>query len=219
MRAKYNEMAAQDKSRFAREKQEYVMQPHTGRWRGARAKKDPNAPKRNVPGFMWFSNEERGKVRALNPGMRVGDCAKELSRRWAMADPETKARFEQMAFEDKQRYEREKHEFHMAQRQKELNRPRPIESTSSEPTFQASSSSSSSQPSITWNPNPGNSSNPGNPGTSGNPGPSVTPGNNNPLPLVQQNTSPPISQVHPTSPPLHIINHHPTPSPTIRYGY
>ena len=225
VRAKYNEMAAQDKNRFQREKQEYVMQPHTGRWRGARAKKDPNAPKRNVPGFMWFSNEERSKVRALNPGMRVGDCAKELSRRWAMADPETKARFEQMAFEDKQRYEREKHEFHMAQRQKELNRPRPIESSSSEPTFQPSSSGSqpnSSQPSISWNPS--NSSNPSNPGTSGNPGnpgnPSTsgTPGNN-PLPIVQQNTSPPISQIHPTSPPIHIINHHPTPSPTIRYGY
>merc|ERR1719264_1966162 len=217
VRAKYNEMAAQDKNRFQREKQEYVMQPHTGRWRGARAKKDPNAPKRNVPGFMWFSNEERSKVRALNPGMRVGDCAKELSRRWASADPETKARFEQMAFEDKQRYEREKHEFHMAQRQKELNRPRPIESSSSEPTFQTSSSSSSSlpnssQPSISWNPNPSNSTNSGNPGASGNPG-------NNPLPIVQQNTSPPISQVHPTSPPIHIINHHPTPSPTIRYGY
>ena len=154
--------------------------------------------------------------------MTLALCAgppKSNSRRWAMADPETKARFEQMAFEDKQRYEREKHEFHMAQRQKELNRPRPIESTSSEPTFQASSSSGSSsqannsQPSISWNSNPSNSTNPGNPGTSG------TPGNNNPLPIVQQNTSPPISQVHPTSPPIHIINHHPTPSPTIRYGY
>ena len=246
VRDKYNEMAAQDKSRFAREKQEYVMQPHQGRWRGARAKKDPNAPKRNVPAFMWFSNEERGKVRALSPGMRVGDCAKELSRRWALADPETKARFEQMAFEDKQRYEREKHEFHMAQRQKELNRPRAIEGSASEATFQITSSSSASsstqptnsnQPSNpSWNPNNPTNNQSNNQGNNQNNQPSNNPATNltinpvtnpgtsttNPLPIVQQNnTSPPLSQVqvHAPSPPIHIINHHPTPTPTIRYGY
>ena len=82
--------------------------------------KDPNAPKRALSGFFWFSNEERPKVQAANPdfkvqlkiseshtlikkltqkfnpdlyihvSIKVGDVAKELGRRWADCDPSTK---------------------------------------------------------------------------------------------------------------------------------
>ena len=246
MRAKYNEMASEDKARFSKEKHEYQMTPYAGQWKGMRAKKDPNAPKRSVHAFMWYSNDNRASIRVDRPNASVGEVAKVLSARWAQETPEVKAKYEQMAFEDKQRYEREKHEFHMAQRQKELNRPRAIEGSASEATFQITSSSSASsstqptnsnQPSNpSWNPNnptsnQGNnqSNNQGNQPTNNpatnltinpvtNPGTSTT----NPLPIVQQNnTSPPLSQVqvHAPSPPIHIINHHPTPTPTIRYGY
>jgi len=123
-RAKYNKQAEDDKERFLREKAEWQRSPNC--FRSQRARKDPNAPKRNVPGFMWFSNEERGKVREDHPGqrLRVGDVAKELSRRWALADPDTKAKYDNMAYQDKQRYEKEKHEWHMKQRQVDMNRPR-----------------------------------------------------------------------------------------------
>ena len=33
--------------------------------------KDPNAPKRALSGFFWFSNEERPKVQAANPDFKV----------------------------------------------------------------------------------------------------------------------------------------------------
>jgi len=187
IRAKYNAMAGLDKERFVREKNEYQLAPRMGQWRGARAKKDPNAPKRNVPGFMWFSNDERGQIRAENPGMRVGDCAKELSRRWALADPETRARYDAMAQQDKQRYEREKHEFHMKQRQKELDRP-PQE-------FQ--------QPQNSTNPSPSQQS-------------WSSQGSNN---VSNVPISPPITQVHATSPPLNINSHINPAAPAVRYGY
>lgn len=56
--------------------------------------------------FFWFSNDERGKVKAQNPEYGVGDIAKELGRRWADADPEVKGKYEQLADKDKARYEK-----------------------------------------------------------------------------------------------------------------
>ena len=38
--------------------------------------KDPNAPKRALSGFFWFSNEHRGKIKDANPDFGVGDIAK-----------------------------------------------------------------------------------------------------------------------------------------------
>lgn len=56
--------------------------------------------------FFWFCNDERGKVKMLNPEYGVGDIAKELGKKWSDADPETKSKYEAMAEKDKARYER-----------------------------------------------------------------------------------------------------------------
>ena len=117
VRAKYNAMATEDKARFSKEKHEYQMTPYAGQWKGMRAKKDPNAPKRSVHAFMWYSNDNRASIRVDNPNASVGEVAKVLSARWAVETPEVKAKYEQMAFQDKQRYEKEKHEWHMSQRE------------------------------------------------------------------------------------------------------
>ena len=78
------------------------------RGRKPRSKKDPNAPKRALSGFFWFSNDERSKVKAANPDFGVGDIAKELGRRWAEASDEVKAKFEALAANDRVRYDKEK---------------------------------------------------------------------------------------------------------------
>ena len=91
MRAKYNEMASEDKARFSKEKHEYQMTPYAGQWKGMRAKKDPNAPKRSVHAFMWYSNDNRASIRVDRPNASVGEVAKVLSARWAQETPEVKA--------------------------------------------------------------------------------------------------------------------------------
>ena len=78
------------------------------RGRKPRSKKDPNAPKRALSGFFWFSNDERPKVKAANPDFGVGDIAKELGRRWSEATEEIKAKYEAKAANDRVRYDREK---------------------------------------------------------------------------------------------------------------
>lgn len=105
---RFHEMAEQDKRRFDLEMQNYVP-PKDMKVRGRKRQqmKDPNAPKRSLSAFFWFCNDERSKVKANNPEYTMGDIAKELGRRWAAADPETKSKYESLSEQDKARYDRE----------------------------------------------------------------------------------------------------------------
>ncbi|CAH1159793.1 unnamed protein product [Phaedon cochleariae] len=105
---RFHEMAEGDKKRFDTEMLSYTP-PKGEKQRGKKRKqvKDPNAPKRSLSAFFWFSNDERSKVKAANPEYGVGDIAKELGRRWADCDPEDKSRYEALADQDKARYEKE----------------------------------------------------------------------------------------------------------------
>lgn len=104
---RFHEMAEKDKLRYDTEMQGYVPSKTEKRGKKRKHIKDPNAPKRSLSAFFWFSNDERSKVRAINPEYGVGDVAKELGRRWADADQELKGKYEAMAEKDKARYDRE----------------------------------------------------------------------------------------------------------------
>ncbi|XP_037937955.1 high mobility group protein DSP1-like [Teleopsis dalmanni] len=110
---RFHEMAEKDKQRYELEMQNYVPPKGTVVGRGKKRKqiKDPNAPKRSLSAFFWFCNDERNKVKALNPEYGVGDIAKELGRKWSDVDPEVKQKYELMAEKDKARYEREMTEY------------------------------------------------------------------------------------------------------------
>nr|CAD7448945.1 unnamed protein product [Timema bartmani] len=105
---RFHEMAEKDKKRYDTEMEGYIP-PKGEKARGKKRKhvKDPNAPKRSLSAFFWFCNDERGKVKAINPEYGVGDISKELGRRWSDVPPETKTKYEAMAEKDKARYERE----------------------------------------------------------------------------------------------------------------
>lgn len=79
------------------------------RKRGAKAGKDPNAPKRPLSAFFCFSNEERPKVKAKYPEYTVGQIAKELGERWKTCP--NKSKFEALAAKEKERYEEEMAEY------------------------------------------------------------------------------------------------------------
>jgi len=102
----YKIMAERDKSRFDAEMKGYPSGGGGG-GKGSRRKKDPNAPKRFLSAFFWFSNDERGKIKGMNPEFGIGDVAKELGRMWAVLPPVVKQRYQAMCDKDKVRYERE----------------------------------------------------------------------------------------------------------------
>lgn len=73
-----------------------------------KVKKDPNAPKRGLSAFMYFSSAERPKVKEDKPEISFGDVGKELGERWKAISDKEKAKFEEMAKKDKDRYTKEK---------------------------------------------------------------------------------------------------------------
>merc|ERR1719431_1734026 len=108
-------MAESDKKRFDVEMANYnaeISKTHIEvKKKKMKKVKDPNAPKRNLTAFFFFSNEERAKVKEANPEFGIGDIAKEIGKRWADIDPNVKSRFEKLAEDDKARYEKEKGEY------------------------------------------------------------------------------------------------------------
>jgi len=105
---RFQEMADKDKQRYETEMQDYVPPKGETKGRGKKRRqtKDPNAPKRSLSAFFWFCNDERAKVKGVNPEYGVGEVAKELGRMWGEADGEVKRKYESMAERDKLRYEK-----------------------------------------------------------------------------------------------------------------
>ncbi|KAG8181726.1 hypothetical protein JTE90_028265 [Oedothorax gibbosus] len=105
---RFHGMAEKDKKRYESEMANY--KPPKGQEKGSKKRKrtkDPNAPKRSLSAFFWFSNDERPKVKETMPDSTVGDVAKELGRRWNDVTPETKSKYEALAAKDKARYMKE----------------------------------------------------------------------------------------------------------------
>ena len=84
------------------------MEPEGGR---KKAKKDPNAPKRNMSAYFLYSIYARPLVKEENPEAAFGDIAKIISKQYkALSDKERK-KWEKKAAEDKERYQREMAEY------------------------------------------------------------------------------------------------------------
>lgn len=108
---RFQEMADRDKKRYELEMQSYVPVKGEKRGKKKRHTKDPNAPKRSLSAFFWFCNDERSKIKGMNPEYGVGDIAKELGRLWGEINPDTKKKYEAMAERDKARYDRVRNNF------------------------------------------------------------------------------------------------------------
>uniref|UniRef100_A0A182P7Y8 HMG box domain-containing protein n=1 Tax=Anopheles epiroticus TaxID=199890 RepID=A0A182P7Y8_9DIPT len=113
---RFHEMAVKDKSRYELEMQRYV-QPHQSelarnkKRNRNKKQKDPNAPKRPVPVFIWFCEQERNNVRTLHPKYNAADIAKVLSRQWTLMETEEKQKYREMAEKDMARFEKEMIEY------------------------------------------------------------------------------------------------------------
>ncbi|CAI9752684.1 unnamed protein product [Fraxinus pennsylvanica] len=67
-------------------------------------KKDPNAPKRAISAFMFFSQAERENVKKSNPGISFTEVGKVLGERWNKLTAEEKVPYEAKAQADRKRY-------------------------------------------------------------------------------------------------------------------
>ncbi|KAL8106614.1 hypothetical protein AgCh_023395 [Apium graveolens] len=67
-------------------------------------KKEPNAPKKPLSAFMFFSKAERENVKKTNPGISFTDTGRVLGERWNKISGEEKEVYEASARQDKKRY-------------------------------------------------------------------------------------------------------------------
>jgi hypothetical protein len=117
-KATWEARAHQDKARFDSEISTYIPPPgHDARGvliedqrpkkHKKRGPKDPSAPKRASGAYVFFTNEMRPKVLRDHPGIKFVDLGKVLGERWRALTIEEKKRFEEMASNDKVRFQEE----------------------------------------------------------------------------------------------------------------
>ncbi|TKW25309.1 hypothetical protein SEVIR_3G110500v4 [Setaria viridis] len=70
-------------------------------------KKDPNAPKRAIAPFMYFSKAERPNIKSSNPELATTEIAKKLGERWQKMSAEERQPYIEQSQVDKQRYAEE----------------------------------------------------------------------------------------------------------------
>ncbi|KAJ1902683.1 Non-histone chromosomal protein 6 [Coemansia sp. IMI 209127] len=79
--------------------------------REKRTKKDPNAPKRALSAYMFFSQANRATVREQNPEVSFGAIGKLLGEKWKKLTENDKAPYTKQAENDKVRYAKDKAEW------------------------------------------------------------------------------------------------------------
>lgn len=110
-RTKWDKKAGKDKERYLREMEDYVApsddDDSDGPKKKKKAKKDPNAPKRNMSAFFLYSGQNRPRVREENPEATFGSIAKIISVEFKAISAAERARYDELAVQDKVRYQRE----------------------------------------------------------------------------------------------------------------
>jgi high mobility group protein B2 len=103
---KWTKKAEGDKLRYQEEMKDYVPIEEPGGKR-KKAKKDPNAPKRNMSAYFLYSMFARPTVKEENPEATFGDIARLISAHFKALTDKEKKKWEKKAAEDKERYQRE----------------------------------------------------------------------------------------------------------------
>ncbi|XP_018620092.2 high mobility group protein B1-like [Scleropages formosus] len=102
-KAKFEELAKQDKVRYDREMKNYV--PPKGKKK--KRTKDPSAPKRPPSAFFIFCADHRPKIKSENPGLSIGNIAKKLVEMWNNTSAEDKQPYEEKAARMKEKYDKD----------------------------------------------------------------------------------------------------------------
>jgi len=142
----FNDKSASDKIRYDREMSTYVppKDKKTGKGGRRRAKKDPDAPKRNLSAFFLFSRDERGAIKKVHPEWSVGKIAQQLAAQWRNVTQSDRAKYDAEASLEKERYLREMAAFKASKPKVPTKKVQRKESSSSSSSDDSSSDDSSS---------------------------------------------------------------------------
>mmetsp|Transcript_4841 Transcript_4841/g.13986 ORF Transcript_4841/g.13986 Transcript_4841/m.13986 type:complete len:168 (-) Transcript_4841:336-839(-) len=108
---KWTKKAEADKIRYQEEMKHYVPTEEPGGGKRKKAKKDPNAPKRNMSAYFLYSVHIRPEIKQNNPEASFGDIARIISAQFKELSEKERKRWDKKAAEDKERYQREMAEY------------------------------------------------------------------------------------------------------------
>lgn len=91
-RAKYEDMAREDKARYDVERASYKVERGSGA-SNKKKQRDPSAPKRPMSAFLAYANSRRAEVKAQNPECSNGEISKLLSDKWKEAPDSIKQKY------------------------------------------------------------------------------------------------------------------------------
>lgn len=69
---------------------------------------EEKGPKRARSAYIYFTSDKRAEVKAQNPELKFGDVTKKLAEAWKALSPEDKQKYEEMARQDRERFDDEK---------------------------------------------------------------------------------------------------------------
>jgi hypothetical protein len=110
-KSKYEVLSKKDKVRYENDMSSYnPPESATGEEKSSRSKVKPErtGPKRPLSSYMYFCQDQRDAIKALNPSMNGKEITSELGRVWKSLAEDAKTPFEAKAVADKARFESEK---------------------------------------------------------------------------------------------------------------
>jgi hypothetical protein len=131
-KAQWEARSIQDKARFDEEMTRYVpppgfdaqgvlidTQPHhyasSAQIKKAKKPKDPKAPKRARGSYVFFTNHIRPQIMKEKPDTKFVELGAIMGQRWRNISKEEKAKYEEMALEDRNRFNKEMEEYNAKQ--------------------------------------------------------------------------------------------------------
>jgi len=74
-------------------------------------RKHPDAPKSAMGAYMWFCQEQREKIKVEMPDLSAKEVLSELGKRWKALEENDKVQYNNLAKDDRERFEKEKEVF------------------------------------------------------------------------------------------------------------
>jgi hypothetical protein len=110
---KWVKKAEGDKVRYQDEMKDYVptADPDGGKKGSKKAKKDPDAPKRNMSAYFLYSIDARPSVKEQNPDASFGDIARIISTQFKNLSEKERKIWDDKAAADKERYTAEMEDY------------------------------------------------------------------------------------------------------------
>ena len=108
-KARFEEIANDEKKRYAETMRKYkpsaeFLQKVKNMKGSVKKVKDTNAPKRPISAYFLWCGEERKTIKEEQGNLSTPLMAKELGKRWISVGPQTRARFQNLADMEKEKY-------------------------------------------------------------------------------------------------------------------